>query len=78
MYPSFFKKKWEKQHSFFGAIDIQHLLPYESPQTVKAEVKSIPSIPGEGGGYLLAPAHNIQHDTPAENMLAMYEVIKEL
>jgi uroporphyrinogen decarboxylase len=29
-------------------------------------------ILGEGGGYILAPSHNLQLDTPTENILAMY------
>ncbi|MGM0494892.1 MAG: hypothetical protein ACQER1_18305 [Armatimonadota bacterium] len=28
---------------------------------------------GAGGGYVLAPAHCIQPDTPIENVLAMYD-----
>ena len=28
-------------------------------------------ILGEGGGYVCAPAHNIQSDVPIENLLAM-------
>jgi uroporphyrinogen decarboxylase len=78
MDPAYFKKKWGKQLTFFGAIDIQHLLPFESPKTIKAEVKRIALILGKGGGYILAPAHNIQPDTPVENVLAMYEAVKEL
>jgi uroporphyrinogen decarboxylase len=28
---------------------------------------------GHEGGYVLAPGHNIQADTPVENIIAMYE-----
>ena len=28
---------------------------------------------GKGGGFILAPTHATQPDTPPENMLAMYE-----
>jgi uroporphyrinogen decarboxylase len=28
---------------------------------------------GDGGGYILAPCHNIQPITPVENIVAMYE-----
>jgi len=27
---------------------------------------------GAGGGYILAPCHNIQPVTPTENIIAMY------
>ncbi len=76
--PAYFKKTWGKQLSFFGAIDVQHLLPFESPEYIKKEVKRIASVLGEGGGYIAAPAHNIQPDTSVENILAMFDAIKEL
>jgi uroporphyrinogen decarboxylase len=28
---------------------------------------------GEGGGYILAPCHNIQPVSPVENIIAMYK-----
>jgi len=27
---------------------------------------------GRGGGYIIAPSHNIQPDTPTDNIVAMY------
>ena len=33
---------------------------------------------GAGGGYILAPCHNIQAISPAENIVAMYETCFEL
>ena len=32
---------------------------------------------GRGGGYILAPCHNLQPDTPIENVLAMYAAVAE-
>jgi len=32
----------------------------------------------QGGGYVLAPAQAIQGDVPAENILALIEVAKEM
>ena len=34
-------------------------------------------ILGAGGGYILAPCHNIQAVSPAENIVAMYETAYE-
>jgi len=59
--------------TFHGAIDIQHLLPYATEDEVRREVRKTISILGENGGYILAPTHAIQPDTPIENILAMYE-----
>ena len=59
---------------FHGGIDIQYLLPLEKPDTVKSEVKRRVGILGGDGGYILAPSHNLQNDTPTDNIVAMYDV----
>lgn len=30
-------------------------------------------ILGENGGFILSPSHNLQPDTPVENILAIYQ-----
>ena len=30
---------------------------------------------GAGGGFILAPSHNIQPDTPLENVLTVYRAV---
>lgn len=32
-----------------------------------------PETLGRGGGYILAPCHNLQAVSPVENIIAMYE-----
>lgn len=58
---------------FHGAMDNQHTLPFGSSAAVRQEVLENLSILGKGGGYILAPCHNIQPITPPENIVAMYE-----
>ncbi len=72
----FLKTTYGKQLSFYGGIDIQNLLPKGTPQEVRQVVKEKTSILGKGGGYIAAPAHNLQPDTPLENIFAMYEAIR--
>lgn len=72
------KKLFEGKIGFFGAICVQELLPKKSPEEIVAEVKRIAGLLGEKGGYILAPAHNIQDDTPVENVLALFRAVKEL
>lgn len=72
------KSQFGGKINFFGAICVQDLLPNGTPEHIKAEVKRIAGILGKGGGYILAPAHNIQDDTPVENVLALFEAVKEL
>ena len=71
-------KLFGKKINYFGAICVQDLLPNGTPEKIKSEVKRIAGILGNGGGYILAPAHNIQDDTPVENVLAFFEAAKEL
>jgi uroporphyrinogen decarboxylase len=58
---------------FHGAVDNQQTLPFGTVDDVKAQVLENLSILGKGGGYILAPCHNIQANTPPENTIAMYE-----
>jgi uroporphyrinogen decarboxylase len=30
-----------------------------------------------GGGFVFTPVHNIQADVPAENLMAMWETLRE-
>jgi uroporphyrinogen decarboxylase len=77
MTPEFLKNEYGKDLVFFGGIDVQELLPYQKPEEIKKEITRRCEILGKGGGYIAAPAHNIQPDTPVENVMAMYEAIFE-
>ena len=58
---------------FHGGVDNQYTLPFGTKEEGKKEVEDNIRIFGEGGGYILAPCHNIQAITPPENIVAMYE-----
>jgi uroporphyrinogen decarboxylase len=58
---------------FHGGVDNQRTLPFGTPADVRAEVEDNLRILGAGGGYILAPCHNIQAVSPAENVVALYE-----
>jgi uroporphyrinogen decarboxylase len=62
--------------SFHGAMDIQRTLPHGTIEDVAAEVRDRIQVLGAGGGYILAPAHMIQGDTPAENIVTMYDTAR--
>lgn len=78
MEPKWLKDTYGRDLVFFGGIDVQHLMPNGSPQEIEAEVRRRATILGEGGGYILAPAHNIQDDTPLENIFALFNAVKTL
>ncbi len=72
MEPAGLKRDFGEDLAFHGGIDIQYLLPQKSAEVVAAEAQRVAGILSENGGYVLSPSHNIQLDTPTENILAMY------
>lgn len=75
---SFLKESYGDRLSFFGWIDTQQLLPYGTAEEVKSAVKERIAILGKNGGYIMAPAHNIQPDTPLENIFALFDTVKRV
>jgi len=78
MNPEFLKKEFGKDLIFFGGICVQDLLPNGTVQQIKDEVRRRAEILGKGGGYIIAPAHNIQVDTSVENILVFFDAAKNL
>jgi uroporphyrinogen decarboxylase len=77
MNPAELKAEFGDQICFHGTISIQKTLPFGSIEDVKAEVRERIQTVGKNGGFILAPAHNLQPDTPLENILAMYQTVKK-
>jgi len=73
MIPEELKKEFGDRICFHGGIDVQHTLPFGTVEDVEREVKDRVRVLGKDGGYILASTHNIQPDTPIENILRMYE-----
>lgn len=72
MAPKLLKKEFGKRIAFWGAVDIQQVLPFGSPEEVKKEVLELFQTLGRGGGWVLGPSHNIQPEVPPENIVSMY------
>lgn len=73
MEPEKLKRAFGDRLVFHGGIDVQELLPFGTPEQVRDETIRRARILGAGGGYILAPAHNIQDDVPPENIATMYD-----
>ena len=58
---------------FHGGVDNQEVLPFGTVEDVVTETRKCIETLGKGGGYVLAPCHNLQAVTPVENIVAMYE-----
>jgi uroporphyrinogen decarboxylase len=67
------KRDFGDQVVFHGGVDNQYTLAFGSVEEVKQEVADNLRILGAGGGYIMAPCHNIQAVSPPENIVAMYE-----
>jgi uroporphyrinogen decarboxylase len=67
------KRDFGKRICFHGGVENQRILPFGTPEEVRAEVRHcIDALASDGTGYILAPCHNLQSLTPLENILAMY------
>ncbi len=75
--PEELKSQFGDRLSFWGAIDQQKLLPFGTPEQIEADVKAKIEVLGRGGGYMCAPAHIIQSDTPMENVEAFINAVKK-
>lgn len=60
-----------------GGVDTQKTLPFGTPQEVRDEVRRRIDIFAPGGGFVFNAVHNIQAKTPLENLLALFDVLKE-
>ena len=77
MDPAYLKGKYGDRLAFLGAIDQRHILPRGSTGDVEAEVRSRIWELGRGGGFVAAPTHDIQADTPIDNVLALFSAVKK-
>ncbi|MGL4393224.1 MAG: uroporphyrinogen decarboxylase family protein [Fusobacteriaceae bacterium] len=78
MDPKFLKEKYGDKLVFWGGgVDTQKTLPFGNPEDVKKEVLERLEIFSKNGGFIFNTIHNIQGPTPVENILAIYEAIKE-
>lgn len=73
MAPQALKDEFGERLAFHGGISIQKTLPFGSADDVRRQVKSRIKALGTGGGYILCTSHNIQADTPIENVHALLE-----
>ena len=71
--PEALKRDFGGAICFHGGIDMQTLLPKGTPEEVRDTARRYCEVLGEGGGYILGPAHLFQPDVPPENIVALYD-----
>jgi uroporphyrinogen-III decarboxylase len=78
MDPSKLKEEFGDSITFWGGgIDTQKTLPFGTQDEVRAEVHDRIRAFGPGGGFIFTTIHNVQAKTPPENLIAMYETVRE-
>jgi hypothetical protein len=77
MAPEELKKEYGDRVTFWGGgVDTQKTLPFGTVEDVRKEVSSRLKIFGKGGGYIFNTIHNVQAGVPIENVLALYETVR--
>lgn len=71
------KDEFGNRLSFHAAIDIQRVMPFGTPEEVKAEAIKTMRLLGPNGGFILAPSHYLQADVPPENIIALRDAVLE-
>jgi len=74
--PEDMKKRFGDKFAFWGAIDQQDLMPSGSDEELEKDIKNKIDTLGNGGGYMIAPAHIIQNDVAPERVLTFIELCK--
>ena len=77
MDPYMLKERFGGRITFWGGLGSQRIIPFGTPDEIKAEVRRLRTGMGQGGGYILAPAKALQPGTPIQNAIAVIEAITE-
>lgn len=59
-----------------GGVDTQRTLPFGTPEDVAAQVRERVRVFAPGGGFVFNTIHNIQQNTPSENIIAAYDTAR--
>lgn len=75
----FLKKEYGKYLTFWGGgVDTQKILPYASPDEIRRHVINQCEIFGKDGGFIFNAVHNIQANVPIENVVAIFDALKDI
>ncbi len=72
------KADFGRDLTFWGAgADTQHILPFGTAEEVYEDVRKRLKVFMPGGGFVFNAIHNLQAKVPAENMLALFQAVKD-
>jgi uroporphyrinogen decarboxylase len=76
MEPAYLKARYGDSLAFHGCISTAVPVATGTPEETTEYCRRTLEIMKPGGGYCFAPAHQIQDNSPTENVLAMYEAAR--
>jgi len=78
MDPKHLKRTYGDRIVFWGGgVDTQKTLPFGTPAQVREEVLRRCEIFARDGGFVFNAVHNVQANTPVQNLVAMFEAVRE-
>ncbi len=78
MEPEFLKKEFGQDCTFWGGgVETVGTLNNGTPEQVREQVLERLEIMSAGGGFVFNTVHNILPDVPPQNILAMFDTVKE-
>lgn len=78
MEPEFLKNNYGDKFVFWGGgVNPQQTLPFGTPEDVREEVARNINIFKKDGGFVFNNVHNIQSNIPIENLMGMFDALKE-
>ena len=78
MEPEKLKEKYGADIVFWGGgVDTQRVLPFGKPEEVREQVLKRCEIFAKDGGFVFNAIHNVQANTPVENIAAMLDAVSE-
>lgn len=71
------KEEFGRDITFWGGgCDTQAVLPFGTPEEVRAEVRGRIDDLAPGGGFVFGTVHNVQSEVPPENTVTVFETAR--
>jgi len=73
----YLKKEFGNHLVFWGGIDTQELLPFGTPEEIRAHVVETIRTLGRGGAHIIGPSQEVMKDVPLGNIIVLLKTIIE-
>lgn len=78
MDPRVLKQRFGDQVTFWGGgVDTQQVLPFGTPEEIRAQVSERIEVLGANGGFVFNPGHNVQAGIPVDNLISLYQSVND-